>query len=64
VPYEEMDFYTGKAEVDRDERENVPPEPKNIWESMCHRIRTLSARAITNCGYRNLVLDRMRQKLE
>lgn len=33
VPYGEMDFFTGKAEVDRDELENIAPEPKNLWES-------------------------------
>lgn len=35
-----MDFYTGKAEVDRDELENIPPEPKNVWESMFTHVRT------------------------
>lgn len=34
ILYEEMDFFTGKAEVDRDEIENIPPEPRNVWESM------------------------------
>ncbi|KAF8544723.1 amino acid permease/ SLC12A domain-containing protein [Trichophaea hybrida] len=34
VKYADMDFYTGKAEVDRDERENVPSEPRNLWEKI------------------------------
>ncbi|KAI5850148.1 amino acid permease/ SLC12A domain-containing protein [Tricharina praecox] len=34
ILYEEMDFFTGKAEVDRDEIENIPPEPRNVWEKI------------------------------
>ncbi|CCX05078.1 amino acid permease/ SLC12A domain-containing protein [Pyronema domesticum] len=34
VSYHDMDFFTGKAEVDRDEREHVPPEPRNVWEKI------------------------------
>lgn len=34
IPHGEMDFFTGKAEVDRDEIENIPPEPKNLWEKI------------------------------
>lgn len=34
VPYDKMDFYTGKAEVDSDEAANVPPQPRNVWEKI------------------------------
>jgi len=34
VAYEDMDFFTGKDEVDRDELENVPPEPRNFLEKI------------------------------
>lgn len=33
VKYSEMDFFTGKAEVDRDEQLHEVPKPRNLWES-------------------------------
>jgi len=34
VPYSEMDFYTGKAEVDKDELTNTIPVARNVWEKI------------------------------
>ena len=45
VAYEDMDFFTGKEEVDRDELENVPPEPRNFLESMFYSLRHIGCRA-------------------
>lgn len=53
-----MDFYTGKAEVDRDELENIPPEPKNVWESMFTHTSAHSYLRLTS-SYRDLVRDCM-----
>ncbi|RPA82636.1 hypothetical protein BJ508DRAFT_414052 [Ascobolus immersus RN42] len=34
VSLDQLDFYTGKAEVDRDELLHRPPVPKNLWEKI------------------------------
>lgn len=59
IEYADMDFYTGKAEVDRDEREHVPPEPRNVWESKL--IPSSGGEDVyTDFGYRDLVCDCVR----
>jgi hypothetical protein len=51
-----MDFFTGKAEVDRDEREHAPPEPRNVWES---KFSSLFGQDCILIYHRNLVRNCM-----
>jgi hypothetical protein len=55
VAYEDMDFFTGKDEVDRDELENVPPEPRNFLESKFYFLRHMGGRHTLVAGKKRML---------